>query len=141
MWRKRSKLESKRASLLVEQDWVSGKTEGEGEEEQGRSRGGSDEIEGEEWEAALGETFTQRPFLEGRQFIVQCRSPFWQEQERQRPLALQRQQTGMAGKRDHKPATNLIGRARFLALPYKHEIYRNFSRPSSLPKEGEGPGG
>ena len=59
MWRKRSKLESKRASLLVEQDWVSGKTEGEGEEEQGRSRGGSDEIEGEEWEAALGKTFTQ----------------------------------------------------------------------------------
>ena len=92
MWRKRSKLESKRASLLVGQDWISGK--GEGGEEQGRTGGGSGGIEREEWGAAHGGTFTQRPFLEGRQF-VQCRSPFWQEQERQRPLALQRQQTGM----------------------------------------------
>ena len=29
---------------------------------------------------------------------------------------------------------NLIGRARFLALPYKHEICTNLSRPSTLPK-------
>ena len=32
---------------------------------------------------------------------------------------------------------NLIGRTRFLALPYKYKIYTNLSRPSFFPKEWE----
>ena len=36
---------------------------------------------------------------------------------------------------------NVSGCGRFLALPCKHEINTNFSRLSTFPKEGEGPGG